>query len=291
MSRAIGFVGLGRMGLPMAVSLINAGYTVTGFDPRTMDRFVAAGGKPARSPREAASGQEFVMSCLPGSADILRDVLEGPGGLWPALDAGAVLIETSTHPVDAKRWAAERLAERGAVLLECEITGVPTMVAARQCVFFISGGNRAAFERCLPVFDAITTTQKRYLGPLGTATKMKLVNNLLTCVHVAVAAETLALGIKAGLDPDAMLALFGAGAGSSVMFTQRGPLMAARKFDEFGRTVQFAGETAAGDSGPCRRRRRRHADARRRRKIVCSRTCAGARFAGRRRHDRGHRVA
>jgi 3-hydroxyisobutyrate dehydrogenase-like beta-hydroxyacid dehydrogenase len=232
MRREIGFIGLGRMGLPMAVSLINAGYTVNGFDPRTMDRFVAAGGKPAGSPREAASGQEFIISCLPGSADILRDVLSGPGGLLPALDAGAILIETSTHPVDAKRWAAERLAERGAVLLECEITGVPTMVAARQCVFFISGGSPAAFQRCLPVFDAITTTQKRYLGPLGTATKMKLVNNLLTCVHVAVAAEALALGIKAGLDPEAMLALFGAGAGSSLMFTQRGPLMAARKFDE-----------------------------------------------------------
>lgn len=232
MRREIGFIGLGRMGLPMAVSLINAGYTVNGFDPRTMDRFVAAGGKPAGSPREAASGQEFIISCLPGSADILRNVLSGPGGLLSALDAGAILIETSTHPVDAKRWAAERLAECGAVLLECEITGVPTMVAARQCVFFISGGSPAAFQRCLPVFDAITTTQKRYLGPLGTATKMKLVNNLLTCVHVAVAAETLALGIKAGLDPEAMLALFGAGAGSSLMFTQRGPLMAARKFDE-----------------------------------------------------------
>jgi putative dehydrogenase len=230
--KAIGFIGLGRMGLPMAVNLMKAGYSVTGFDPRTMDRFAAAGGKPVGSAREAALGQEFVISCLPGSAGILRDVLEGPNGLLDALDAGAVLIETSTHPVDAKRRAAEQVEERGAILLECEISGVPSMVAARQCVFFVSGGTSAAFKRCLPVFDAITTTKKRHLGPLGTATKMKLVNNLLTCVHVAVAAETLALGIKAGLDPNAMLELFGTGAGSSVMFTQRGPLMAARKFGE-----------------------------------------------------------
>ena len=156
----------------------------------------------------------------------------GPMGCLAGLKPGAILIETSTHPLEAKCKAADRLTKQGATLLECEISGVPSMVAARKCVFFISGGTRAAFERCLPVFDAITTTEKRYLGAFGAATKMKLVNNLLTCIHIASAAEALALGIRAGLDPETMLALFGVGAGSSVMFTQRGPLMVAGKFDE-----------------------------------------------------------
>lgn len=228
----VGFIGLGRMGLPMALNLLNEGFGVTGFSLNPMDRFAAAGGRVAGSAREAALGKEFVITSLPGSAEILDQVLEGANGLLAGLRRGATLIETSTHPLEAKRKATQRLSEKGAVFLECEISGVPPMVAARRCVFFISGGTREVFERCLPVFDAITTTEKRYLGELGTATKMKLVNNLLTCVHIAAAAEVLALGMRAGLDPHDMLSLFGAGAGSSVMFTQRGPLMVSRKFDQ-----------------------------------------------------------
>ena len=225
--RRIGMIGLGRMGLPMACSLLQSGFEVTGFSLSGMESFVAAGGKAAASARAAVLGQEFVLTCLPGSAEILREVMhEILGGLV----SGAVLMETSTHPLEAKREAAMQVAARGGTFLECEISGVPPMVAARRCVFFISGGSRHAFERCLPVFDAITTTEKRYLGEFGTATKMKLVNNLLTCVHVAAAAEVLALGMKVGLNPEDMLALFGAGAGSSVMFTQRGPLMVKRQF-------------------------------------------------------------
>ena len=229
MKRRLGLLGIGRMGLPMAVNLINEGFEVTGYSRAGMERFVAAGGKPAASAREAVRGQEFVITCLPGSADILRQVIDE---ILEALEPDAVLIETSTHPLEAKREAARRVEARGATFLECEISGVPPMVAARRCVFFISGGSRAAFERARPIFDAITTTEKRYLGELGTATKIKLANNLLTCVHIAAAAEVLSLGVKAGLRADDMLALFGAGAGSSVMFTQRGPLMARRKFDE-----------------------------------------------------------
>jgi 3-hydroxyisobutyrate dehydrogenase-like beta-hydroxyacid dehydrogenase len=220
------------MGLPMALNLIGSGFEVTGFSLAGMEKFAAAGGRTARSPREAASGKEVVIACLPGSAAVLDQVLDGPDGLLAGLRPGAILIETSTHPIEAKREAADRLAKLGATFLECEITGVPPMVAARRCVFFISGGTREAYERCLPVLDAITATEKRYLGSLGTATKMKLVNNLLTCVHIAAAAEVLALGMKVGLRPDDMLALFGAGAGSSAMFVQRGPLMIERKFDQ-----------------------------------------------------------
>jgi len=233
MKRSVGFIGLGRMGLPIAVNLLEAGFSVTGFSLGNMNRFVAAGGTAAPSPRGAASENDVVINCLPaGAPHILDQVLDGPDGLLAGLKPGAILIETSTHPLEAKCKAADRLTKQGATLLECEISGVPSMVAARKCVFFISGGTRAAFERCLPVFDAITTTEKRYLGAFGAATKMKLVNNLLTCIHIASAAEALALGIRAGLDPETMLALFGVGAGSSVMFTQRGPLMVAGKFDE-----------------------------------------------------------
>jgi len=216
----------------MAMNLMKSGFVVTGFSLDGMDKFAAAGGKVANSPRDAASGRSIVITCLPGSAAVLNQVLEGEDGLLAGVGRDAILIETSTHPIEAKRRAADQLAGKGAVFLECEMSGVPPMVAARRCVFFISGGTRETFEKCLPVFDAITATEKRYLGKFGTATRMKLVNNLLTCVHIAAAAEVLALGIKAGLDPDDMLALFGAGAGSSAMFVQRGPLMVRRKFDE-----------------------------------------------------------
>jgi 3-hydroxyisobutyrate dehydrogenase-like beta-hydroxyacid dehydrogenase len=240
--RSVGFIGLGRMGMPMALNLLASGYAVKGFSLGDMSRFAEAGGTACESPREAVIGQEFVVQCLPGSAETLEQVLAGSDGLLAGLAPGAVLIETSTHPLSAKQRAAALLQRQGATMLECEITGVPSMVAERRCVFFISGGTRDAFERCLPVFDAMTSTAKLYLGELGTATKMKLVNNLLTCVHVAAAAEALALGLKAGLDPEAMLALFGAGAGSSVMFTQRGPLMIARKFDQSEGTFHSLGK-------------------------------------------------
>jgi 3-hydroxyisobutyrate dehydrogenase len=232
MASAVGFIGLGNMGLPMAISLLKAGFKVTGHSLNNLDRFAENGGLVASTPAQCAIGKEFVVNCLPGSAAVLDEVVNGPEGLAVGMKPGSILIETSNHPVDAKRNASAVLAARNVELLECEVTGVPNMVAARKCAFFISGASRQAFERSLPILDAITTTEKRYLGPLGTASSMKLISNSLTCIHLAAAAEALALGTKAGLDPESMLALFKIGGCGSVMLAERGPRMIARKFDD-----------------------------------------------------------
>lgn len=229
MKEPVGVIGLGRMGLPLALNLVREGFKVFGCGLENVERLVAAGGCSATNPADVARQCRFIVQSLPSSAALDR-VLHGPEGLLDVLRPGSIVIETSTYPLAIKTTAANAVAAKNAIMLDCEITGVPDMVADRSCVLFISGGNQESFDRCRPVFDAISTAAKIHLGPFGAATKMKLVNNLLVCIHVTAAAEALNFGMKIGLRPDHMLTLIGSGAASSVMFRQRGPLMVERTF-------------------------------------------------------------
>jgi L-threonate 2-dehydrogenase len=222
--KTIGFIGLGNVGSPAAINLLKGGFEVHGYDIRPNEAFISAGGIMETSLSGVASSQ-FIVQSLP-SPSALGDSVSG---LLPLLSPNTVLIEISSYPLDVKQGQADRLRQNGVVMLDCEVSGLPHQIENRSAVLFKSG-DAAIIEQCKPIFDAITD-RHFYLGQFGTATNMKLIANMMVCVHNLMAAEALNLGKSVGLDPDQMIQVLGASAAGSATFSNKAPLMLSRQFE------------------------------------------------------------
>jgi 3-hydroxyisobutyrate dehydrogenase-like beta-hydroxyacid dehydrogenase len=227
MATKVGIIGIGNIGLPVAQNLLKAGFEVIGFSLDNMDKFAAAGGKAAGSAREVAQAVEIIVDCLP-KEKVFEAVMTGKDGIADVMRPGQIVASLSTYPLQVKTRQRDALAKRGILLLDCEISGTPPMVAQRKGVVFISG-DKAAADKCMPVFNGFADLAF-HLGEFGTASKMKIVANHLVAVNNLAVAEALALGTKAGLDPETIIKVVGPGAGGSAMFNIRAPMMASRKF-------------------------------------------------------------
>ncbi len=227
MSKPIGMIGLGRTGLPVATNLLGRGHQVLGYRRTDTGDLTRAGGAMARRPREIAQQCDVILSVLPSPA-ALDDVMSGADGLLESLGPQHTVVELSSYPLAVKERYRRLLAERGATLLDGEISGTPAMTAARAAVILLAG-DKAACEAMLPLCrDA--TDHAQYVGDFGAATKLKLVANHLVAVHTVAAAEALLLVERGGLDVKLAIEVLGLGAGSSTMFKQRAGRMAARQF-------------------------------------------------------------
>ncbi len=222
--RSAGVVGLGAMGGAMARHLLAAGYQVTGRDvaPERAAEFQAAGGRLAASPAAVAGAADLVLLSLP-SAAAFEEVIGGEGGLLAAARPGLAVAELSTLPLDVKERARLLLAERGAVLLDCPVSGTGVQILSKDVAVYASG-DAAALDRARPALAAFSRVIFD-VGEFGNGTKLKLVANLLVAIHNAAAAEALLLAERSGLDPRAALAALTSGAGTSRMLEVRGPLM------------------------------------------------------------------
>jgi len=221
--RTVGFVGLGNVGGPAAVNLLTGGLEVIGFDLKPSAEFEAAGGRMAGTLADIAACDVIVQS-LPNPAALTATI----DGLIDHLRPGQVIIELSSYPLQAKATQAARVASFGAVMLDCELSGLSFQIANRSAVIF-KAGDAAAVDACAPVFDAIAD-KHFYLGAFGAATKMKLIANVMVCVHDLMAAEALNLGRSAGLDPAQMVEVLKHSAAGSTTFTNKAPLMLSREF-------------------------------------------------------------
>jgi 3-hydroxyisobutyrate dehydrogenase len=167
------------------------------------------------------------LLCLPDEA-AQHSALDGDDGVLANLKPGQVVIELGTYSREFKLEQAARLSERGARVLEAEVSGSPPMVSARKAALYI-GGQADLLEECKPVLQAITEHQF-HLGPYGSAVSMKLIANYLLTIHTLAAAEAMNLGARAGFDPALVAKVIAQGAGNSTMFAIRAPMMAERKF-------------------------------------------------------------
>ncbi|MBT2304056.1 NAD(P)-dependent oxidoreductase [Variovorax paradoxus] len=226
-SNVIGMIGIGQLGLPIAINLIHAGYRVVGFRRSDLGAFVDAGGVALASPAEVVRQADVILLCLPG-VDAQESVLAGPHGVLGALAPGKTVIELGTYPREFKLEQARRIGEAGARMLEAEVSGSPPMVAERRAALYV-GGDAALVEACRPVLEGITA-HHFHLGDIGSAVAMKLIANILVTVHILAAAEAMNLGTRAGFDPHRVAEVIRQGAGNSAMFTIRAPMMAARSF-------------------------------------------------------------
>ena len=221
----VGFIGLGNVGLPAAINLLSSGFEVYGFDIRPSEAFTSAGGHAVQSVADLCE-LPIIFQSLP-NAQVFRDTTD----IFVARpSADRVIVELSSYALSIKHSEAARLAECGSTLLDCEMSGLPHQVRNRSAVIFKSGP-KTTIDGLEPLFDAIAS-KHFYLGEFGAATKMKLVANMMDCVHDLMAAEALALGSRIGLDPAQMIEVLGPSAAGSTTFLNKAPLMVARSFAE-----------------------------------------------------------
>jgi len=223
----IGFIGVGKIGLPISENLIKSGYRVLGYRRGSLADFEKIGGTPAKSPADIGAQTDVVLSCVP-TIEAMEEVINGAHGLIHSARPGQIVVELGSHPVPDKEKHVAPLAKKGAAYLDGEVSGTPGMVAARKAVIYL-GGDAAAAKKVEPVIKGFADLCL-YFGSFGAATKVKLVNNLLVAINIAATAEAMALGLKAGVDVDLMIKAIASGSGGSTQFGIRAPWMAQRKF-------------------------------------------------------------
>jgi 3-hydroxyisobutyrate dehydrogenase-like beta-hydroxyacid dehydrogenase len=220
----IGFVGLGAMGSAMVQRLLAAGYPVTGYN-RTRAKAEALASKGlivADSARAAVEGAEVVFSMVTDS-EALQDVALRPDGILAGLGKGAVWAEMSTVSPVVTRMLGERVAEKGATLLDAPVSGSTVTIAQGQ-LSFIVGGDPAALERIRPALLAIGPTIT-HVGALGLAVTMKIAINLSIGVQMLAFSESVLLAEKSGIPREKAVDALLKGVTASPMLKYRGPFV------------------------------------------------------------------
>ena len=221
----IGVIGLGSMGMGMAVSLVKAGHDVAGSDVRAsaMDSLVAAGGRGAATPAAVAEGAQLLILMVVNQAQV-ETVLFGADGAVAGLPKGAVVMLSSTVPAAFTEALDGRLTATGHILLDAPVSGGAAKAKTGELTI-MSSGSAAAYAVADPALAAVATTVYRLGDRPGIGSTVKTVNQLLAGVHIAAAAEAMALGTRAGADPRQLYEVISNSAGGSWMFQNRVPHM------------------------------------------------------------------
>jgi 3-hydroxyisobutyrate dehydrogenase-like beta-hydroxyacid dehydrogenase len=225
--RKIGFVGVGKIGLPICEHLIKNGYIVVGYRRSSLEDFEKLGGVVARSAADVGAQAEIVFTCLPND-QALEDVVCGGDGLLESARPGQIVVEFGSHPVPIKQQYVAPFAAKNVAFLDGEISGTPGMVVQRKGVVYL-GGPTEAVQKVEPIVAAFAESCL-HLGDFGAATKVKLVNNFLVALHIAGTAQAMALGLSTGVDKDLLITAVATGSGGSTQFGIRAPWMAERRF-------------------------------------------------------------
>ncbi|KAJ0417800.1 NAD binding domain of 6-phosphogluconate dehydrogenase-domain-containing protein [Aspergillus carlsbadensis] len=228
----IAFIGLGAMGLGMALHLLEEGYIVSGFDvnPKSLEALTQKGGIASTSPRDCAVDASFLI-CMVANAAQTDEVLfaDSTGGVF-GLPKNATVILCSTVPPAFPRTVEERFRDAFARpdigVIDCPVSG-GTVRAAQGTLTILSSGAPEALQTAEPILNSISSTQYVINGGLGSANKVKLVNQHLAGVHIAAAAEAMGLIASLGLNTKAFHDDVIGGAATSWMFENRVPHMLA----------------------------------------------------------------
>jgi len=210
----IAWIGLGHMGAPMAGNLVAAGHEVRGFDVSTEAAADASarGVRVTASIAEAVAGAEAVFTSLPRS-EYVRDVYEGPGGVWETAPSSALLLDTSTVDVETSRWCHDRSAGRGIRFVDAPVSGGIAGAAAGTLTVML-GGDAAATAAARPFVEPFAGHVFELGGPTS-GIAAKLANNLMLFVSLLGVAEGAALAASLGLDPERFFEVAAVSSGES----------------------------------------------------------------------------
>jgi 3-hydroxyisobutyrate dehydrogenase-like beta-hydroxyacid dehydrogenase len=210
----VGFIGLGKMGRPMARNIMSGGYplAVANRSQQVVQELAGEGAKAAAGFAELASQAEIVCLCLPVPANV-EEVVLGPGGVAEGIKPGSIVVDFSTIGPGTCRSVAGALQEKDVAYLDAPVSGGTTGAEAGTLTVMV-GGDKAQYERALPVLQRVGK-KIVYAGPVGAGAVVKLMNQLLVGINLAGAAEAMVLGTKAGVDPTLLLETIASATGNS----------------------------------------------------------------------------
>ena len=222
MPDTVGFIGLGIMGKPMAKNLLKAGYplVVHNRSQAAVQELTGLGARAAASPREVAQEAKTIITMLPNSPDV-EQVALGPGGIAEGAQPGGLLVDMSTISPIVSQKVAAALKPRGMAMLDAPVSG-GEKGAIDGALSIMVGGEPGDVDRALPLFQAMGKTIT-HIGPIGSGGFVKLANQIIVAVNLTAIAEALALGCKAGIDLERMIAALSGGLAGSRCLDQKKP--------------------------------------------------------------------
>ena len=221
--KPVGVVGLGAMGMGVAMSLLREGFEVHACDvrPEAVQKVVDAGGIAAASPAAMAPLVDVLITVVV-NADQTEAVLFGEKGAASHMKLGSVVIASATVSPEFAKALGKRLADAGLLMIDGPISGGAAKAMAGEMTV-MSSGTPEAYAKCEDVLDAIAGKVYRLGDEVGPGSVVKMVNQLLAGVHIAAAGEAMALAIRAGANPDQVYEVITNSAGNSWMFQNRVP--------------------------------------------------------------------
>ena len=226
--KALGFIGLGIMGKPMAGHLIDAGYTVHLHSRSGVpDELVKKGGKPCKTAAEVARLAEVVITMVPDTPDV-EAVLFAPGGVAEGVSPGAVVVDMSSISPLATRAFAKRLAGMGVEMLDAPVSGGE--VGAKSATLTIMvGGKESVFNQVKPIFETMGKSIT-LVGPNGDGQTCKVANQIVVALTIEAVGEALVFASKAGADPAKVRQALMGGFAASRILEVHGERMIKRTF-------------------------------------------------------------
>ncbi len=226
----VGFIGVGVMSEPMAANLVRAGYECTVYDinPAPLAALEALGARRAASPDQVGQHSDILITMVVDDQQFKATLFE-PGLAASALKPGAVVIGMSTMSKATVQEVALKLQEKGIEFIDAPVSG-GQMRARDGSLTIMASGAHATIAKCRPVLELMGSNLHHVGQQAGDGQSVKIVNQLLVCVHTAVAAEALNLGRQAGLDVNMLYDIICGAAGNSWIFTDRGARMVAEDF-------------------------------------------------------------
>jgi 2-hydroxy-3-oxopropionate reductase len=226
----IGFIGLGVMGGPMSQRLVRAGHAlvVHDIDAKATQRLTAIGATAARSAKEVADRASVVFVSLP-TPQVVREVALGAQGVIRGRKV-RVFVDLSTTGTAVEKEIAGAFAARGIAPIDAPVSGGATGAKAGTLAVMVAG-DRTAIDQLRPLFEVFGKVFVAGSRP-GQAQMLKLLNNLLSLSALAMSCEAMVAGVKAGLDPDLMIAAINAGSGRNTATADKIPrAILTRSFD------------------------------------------------------------
>jgi 2-hydroxy-3-oxopropionate reductase len=234
MKKRIGFIGLGIMGKPMAMNLLQAGYALSVFDinQEAVAALAASGAQPAAAPKDVAANSEVVITMLPNSNHV-REVILGEQGIIHGAAPGTVIIDMSSITPVVSRELAAKAAEAGLAMLDAPVSGgEPKAIDGTLAI--MAGGDAAVFAS---VMDVLQTLGKEVtlVGGNGCGATAKLANQIIVNLNIAAMSEALVFAAKAGIDVAKMYQAIRSGLAGSAVLDAKVPLILERNFAPGGR--------------------------------------------------------
>ena len=219
----IGFVGIGIMGFPMAKNLIKAGYPLIIYDlnEQALSNMVSEGTDRGESCAHVAKNCDIIITMLPNSPDVEKVVL-GEQGILKGACKGQILIDMSSIAPLVSQSLARELEKKGIDMLDAPVSGGQEKAQSGTLAIMV-GGKEEIFNYCKPILEVMG--KPILVGDIGAGGTAKLVNQAIVAVNIAIVAEALLLGKKAGVDPDSIFDAIKGGLAGSQCLTDKAPRM------------------------------------------------------------------